>query len=457
MSSTSLNAATRGRWKRYQDTRELPLDWSIRIPSHWQFKRLKEVASVRPSNVDKKSAEGERAVLLCNYVDVYRNDQITADMKFMEATASDAQIEQFSIHAGDVVITKDSETWDDIAVPAFVRDAIDRLVCGYHLALVRPDARLLDGAYLARCFAAEGLADQFRTAANGITRFGLDTQSIKCAVFPVPPIAEQRAIAAFLDRETARIDALIAHKERLISLLEEKRQAVISHAVTRGLDPTAPLKDSGVPSLGMVPRHWQSLALRRVVTKFVDYRGATPKKVPAGVRLVTASNIRSGRIDYGASEDFISEDDYVPWMVRGFPAVGDVLLTTEAPLGETAMVDDDKIALAQRVILFKANRERISNEYLCLFFQSAAGQGELWSRATGSTAIGIKASHLKGISVIVPPLLEQQATAQHVHQVSCGILAAMNPIRDGIARLQEYRTALISAAVTGQIDVRGEV
>jgi type I restriction enzyme, S subunit len=121
------------------------------------------------------------------------------------------------------------------------------------------------------------------------------------------------------------------------------------------------------------------------------------------------------------------------------------------------MVDDDKIAFAQRVILFKGDHERMTNEYLCLFFQSTAGKGELWSRATGSTAIGIKASNLKGVPVIVPPLSEQEAIADDVYRTSSRIIAIIDPLRDGIARLQEYRTALISAAVTGQIDVRGEV
>ncbi len=184
--------------------------------------------------MDKKSVDGEAAVRLCNYVDVYKNEYITAEMEFMAATATDDQIAHFSVRAGDVIITKDSETWDDIAVPAYVPQPIENLVCGYHLALVRADGSQLDGEYLSRCFAAKGINDQFQVAANGITRYGLDTQSIRCALFPLPPLEEQRAITRFLKRETARIDALIEKKERLIALLEEKRQAAVGHAVMRG-------------------------------------------------------------------------------------------------------------------------------------------------------------------------------------------------------------------------------
>jgi type I restriction enzyme S subunit len=123
-----------------------------------------------------------------------------------------------------------------------------------------------------------------------------------------------------------------------------------------------------------------------VINRFVDYRGKTPEKGESGVPLVTARNIKYGHIDFSLSQEFIPEDDYDEWMVRGLPEIGDVLVTTEAPLGEAAQVEDPYIALAQRIILLKADNRQISNEYLKYHFASASGTGELWSRATGSTA-----------------------------------------------------------------------
>ena len=125
---------------------------------------------------------------------------------------------------------------------------------------------------------------------------------------PLPPESEQPAIADFLDRETAKIDALVARKERLIELLQEKRTALITGAVTRGLDPNVPMKDSGVDWLGEIPVHWEVYRLRRVVSKFVDYRGKTPEKSPFGARLVTAKNVKNQSIDFSLSEEFIPED-----------------------------------------------------------------------------------------------------------------------------------------------------
>ena len=144
---------------------------------------------------------------------------------------------------------------------------------------------------------------------------------------------EQRAIARFLDRETGKIDALVAKKERLIELLEEKRTALVTHAITKGLSSDVPRKDTGIPWFGGVPEHWDIVRLSDSVTRFVDYRGKTPEKSSFGVPLVTAKNVKNLIIDFSASREYISEDLYPSWMVRGLPELGDVVVTTEAPLG----------------------------------------------------------------------------------------------------------------------------
>lgn len=144
-------------------------------------------------------------------------------------------------------------------------------------------------------------------------------------------------------------------------------------------------------------------------------------------------------------------------MTRGFPENGDVVVTTEAPLGESAQIIDTYIALAQRIILLKENRDWIINDYLKYYFISLSGQGELWSRATGSTAIGIKASHLKEIYLPVPPLSEQCAISTYIYHETAKIDSLVTKVQAAIEKLKEYRTTLISAAVTGKIDVRGYV
>jgi type I restriction enzyme, S subunit len=230
------------RYKSYASYKDSGVEWLGAIPASWGVDRLKFIADTRFSSVDKHTIDGEVPVRLCNYTDVYYREAITAEIEFMKATATRDEVECYSVRADDVLITKDSETWEDIAVAAHVPETLENVLCGYHLALVRPKRERISGSYLTRAFSARGINDQFRVAATGITRFGIGQTDINDVTFCLPSISEQRAIAEFLDRETAKIDELIAKKERLIQLLEEKRAALITHAVTRGLNPDAPAR-----------------------------------------------------------------------------------------------------------------------------------------------------------------------------------------------------------------------
>jgi hypothetical protein len=216
------------------------------VPVHWRVRKLKYVALVQSSNVDKKTIDGEIPVNLCNYVDVYYNDRITDEIEFMQGTVEPRELEKFQIQKGDVLITKDSEDWRDIAVPSFVPSTMDNVVCGYHLAQVRPQSKDLDGSFLFYAFCARGVNDQFRVAAKGITRFGLAIGAIAGGWFPIPPLDEQRAIASFLDCETERLDRLVSGLPKsptgtgllcqFVRLVHEYRSALITAAVTGKID-----------------------------------------------------------------------------------------------------------------------------------------------------------------------------------------------------------------------------
>lgn len=265
--TTSSKAATElksRKHKSYPKYKDSGVDWLGKIPADWEIRKLKHVSTMCVSNVDKKSVEGEQSVRLCNYVDVYYSDYITDEIEFMEATATPEQVCRLSLKRGDVLITKDSETWEDIAVPAVVDANLEGVLCGYHLAQIRPKHGRSDGEYLFRAFSSQGIREQFFVEANGITRYGLTKDAIASGLFPIPPFDEQRAIAEFLRCETAKIDALIEKKQRLIELLQEKRTALISHAVTKGLDPDARMKDSGIEWLGEIPEHWQVKRLKNI-------------------------------------------------------------------------------------------------------------------------------------------------------------------------------------------------
>lgn len=291
---------------------------------------------------------------------------------------------------------------------------------------------------------------------EGSTFMELSKNKLEMIFLAYPPKPEQEKIASFLDDQTNKIDELISKKERQINLMKEKRAAVITRVVLTGLDPNVPTKESGIEWLGEIPAHWQLLQIRRVMKKFVDYRGKTPEKVSSGIPLITAANVKNGFIDFANVQEYVRVGDYDEWMGRGLPELGDVLITTEAPLGEVAQINNTNIALAQRIIMFKVDKQLMVNEYLKYFVMSGAGSAELITRSTGSTALGIKAWHLKEILITIPPLIEQRKIIQYIDQETSNIDKLISKIQSSIDKLKEYRSALISAAVTGKIDVRGE-
>jgi len=280
----------------------------------------------------------------------------------------------------------------------------------------------------------------------------------------VPPRDEQQAIASFLDRETAKIDALTAKKERLIELLQEKRTAIISHAVTKGLDPTVSLRDSGVEWLGEVPAHWKVLSVRRLAGMIEQ--GWSPV---AEDRL--ASEDEWGVIKLSAVNQGLFRPEEHKTLPEDMEAdkryeikAGDFLLTranTPNLVGDVCVVSNTRryLMLCDLVYRVSVDDNRVSKNYLCYWFLCRAGRYQITRDARGSSLSMVKVSQnsIRSWLVALPPFLEQQAIASYLDRETTKIDALIAKIREGIEKLKEYRTALISAAVTGKIDVRNEV
>ena len=431
------------------------MSWIGMLPAGWSVQSLKRVAAVRSSNVDKLTKDDEAPVRLCNYVDVYHRDVIDESVPFMAATASETEIDRFRLRAGDVLITKDSEAWDDIAVPAYVPDEFTDVLCGYHLAQLRPVPSRLDGSFLRYALLAHPFRDQFRVRANGITRYGLSLDAISGSTLPVPPLERQGAIAGFLDRRTARIDRLVAKKRRLISLLEEKRTALITHAVTRGLDPHAPTKPSGIDWLGDVPTHWGILNLRRVATLKTGHTPSRSKSeywtdctIP-WFGLVDVWQIRDGRRLYlGETAEKISRLGLDNSAAELLPA-GTVVVSRTASVGFSGIMPKP-MATTQDFVNWVCG-EQLVPEYLLYFFR--AMQPEFRRLTHGSTHSTIYMPDVLKFVALLPPLKEQVAVVAFIQQNSDRYFKLVKSITAAIDRLTEYRAALITAAVTGRIDV----
>ena len=358
--------------------------------------------------------------------------------------------EKLALRSGDVVLEKSGGGEKQLVGRAVLFDGEKPSITSNFLARCRP-APGMEPAFvnylLLAIYNARGTFPHLKQS-TGIQN--LDLANFLNIRVSIPPLDTQRRIARFLDEKTARIDGLIEKKRELLDRLAEKRQALITRTVTKGLNPDAPMKSSGIDWLGDIPAYWEIRPLTKCTNR-IDYRGATPEKSSSGVFLVTAKNIKNGQIDYEASKEYIPEETYEYVMRRGKPKLGEVLFTTEAPLGEIARVDHTDIALAQRIIKFSTALEDLTNDYLAYWMYSSAFRADVVSRATGSTALGIKASKLVELRCLLPPKHEQAKISRGLDHDAAERNDAVTEIQTSVERLTEYRAALITAAVTGRI------
>ena len=431
--------------------RDSGIEWIGEIPEGWDVNRLRFHATIKVSNVDKKTIEGEFPVRLCNYTDVYYQERITDDLEFMVATATASQKQQFALISGDVLLTKDSETAEDIGVSALVVGPLRNVVLGYHLALLRGYPDNLENRFLHWQLKATIAKDQLSLSATGVTRFGLRQESIASLQLILPPPTQQRAIADFLDHETSRIDTLIAKRQRIIGLLDEKRSALITQAVTRGLDPTAPMRDSGIEWIGEIPEGWKVAALKRLCSLSANYglNVTGDDYRTSGVRLLRTSDIEES----GLLKD---EGDAVyvdPARATGMTLEhGDILLSRSGTLGRCLRFRDQGAActFAAYLVRFRVSSDQLDNyvEY-CSRAKFFSAQIEI--DAIQSTIANFNGQKYGDINMPIPPLAEQRAIADFLDHETTRIDQLKSLNQRQIELLKEKRQALITAAVTGKI------
>lgn len=419
---------------RYPNYKPSGVEWLGDVPEGWEVKRLKHNASLLTQKTDRR----DHPIGLEN-IESWSGRLVPTETAF--------EGDGIAFESGDILFGK----LRPYLAKAYLAKSAGEAVGDFHV--MRPSASM-DGRFVQY----QILNREFISIVDGST-FGskmprASWEFVGGMKVTRPPLAEQTAIAEFLDRETGKIDELVAEQRRLMELLKEKRQAVISHAVTQGLNPHSPMKPSGIEWLGDVPAGWEVGGMTKYLSSLVDYRGRTPTKVDEGVFLLTARNIRSGKLDYITSQEFIPESEYEDVMRRGKPEVGDVLFTTEAPLGQVANMDRTDVALAQRVLKFRGHPGILDNYFLKYWLMGSFAQADMERLATGSTALGLKGSKVVQLRLCLPPYNEQQEIVAYLDTELAKFDTLTAEAQRAIDLLQERRTALISAAVTGQIDVR---
>ncbi len=300
---------------------------------------------------------------------------------------------------------------------------------------------------------------QIQLAGKGSIMHGLNSTIVKNLLLLLPPPVEQTEITSFLDRETAKIDGLVAEQRRLMELLKEKRQAVISHAVTRGLNPDAPMKPSGVEWLGEVPAHWEVLPLKRIVSiPITDGPHETPQFIDEGVPFVSAEAVSSGTINFSKVRACISAADNARYSLKYSPKLHDIyMVKSGATTGITAIVENrTDFNIWSPLAAIRCNSGSLPH-FVLNFMRSRHFLEAVTLNWSFGTQQNIGMGVIENLACTVPPLEEQVMIAAFLKSevIKFDILTA--EAQRAIDLLQERRTALISAAVTGQFDVRSVV
>ena len=410
--------------------------WARGVPESWTTTRLGNAAEILFSNVDKHSFEEERSVALCNYVDVYKNDRITATIPFMQATADPREIRRFQLHRGDVLATKDSEEADDIAISSLVAEDLPGVLCGYHLALIRRRPHLVSGEYLAWLHASKSFRAQYEASAVGVTRFGLAQQAFKSAIVPLPPLPEQARIVAFLDASCQAIDTAVAAKRKQVRTLEFVRGSVIHRAVAHGLNPSVTMKQTDTEWIPEAPEHWSIVRLKDVMDFFNTVR------VPLSAEERAAMTERTYDY-YGASgvidkvESYHFDGTYILLAEDGAN-----LLTRSKPL---AFVASGRFWVNNHAHIMKPRWRGDET-----FFMHLLESQDYSPFVTGAAQPKLTLDNLARFKVAVPDFEEQRAIGDFVRAKDREAKMLSGQIERQIAVLVAFRGSLVHEFVSGQ-------
>ncbi|MGF6540300.1 hypothetical protein [Paraburkholderia youngii] len=348
-----------GTYSHYQDS---GADWLGKIPAHWTMKRLRFAVELNPSKSEISDLNRDSEVSFLPMEAIGDDGSLN-----VERTRPIREVETGYTYfrEGDVTVAKITPCFEN-GKGALMRGLQGGIGFGTtELIVARPKHEHTSGDYLNWIFRSPGFRREGEASmygAGGQKRVPDDF--VRNFLWAFPPLPEQSAIAAFLNRETTKIDVLVAEQEKLLTLLAEKRQATISHAVTRGLDHEVPMKDSGVAWLGKVPAHWVRTPIKHTLRAIIDSEHKTAPFYEGGEYLVVrTSNVKNGTLVLDDAK-YTDRASFKEWTTRGVPEPGDIVFTREAPAGEACIVPTEfPVCLGQRTVLMKTDKTRLNPYY----------------------------------------------------------------------------------------------
>ncbi len=429
---------------RYSSYKDSGVEWVGEVPGHWDVQPL--YSSVVERDEPNKGMV-EDNLLSLSYGRIVQKD-ITSNDGLLPESFETYQV----VRPGDIVFRLTDLQNDKRSLRSAIVEETGIITSAY-LAVV---PRGPDSKYMSYLFRAYDVTKVFYSMGGGL-RQSMKFADLKRMPTLLPSSKEQVVIAAFLNRETAKIEELVTEQRRLMELLEEKRQAVISHAVTQGLNPRVPMKPSGIEWLGDVPRAWTVIKLGRTVFMQEGPGLRNWQFTGEGTRVICVTNITEAGIDFSRLEKFISTEEYNSSYQHFTVRPGDVLLSSSGnSWGKVAIYDgnEEVILNTSTIRLNEAEGAPLKRDYIAMLLQSDLVREQLGLAMTGSCQPNFGPTHLNSVMVVIPSLDEQAAIVNYLKTETSKLGTLTAEAQRAIDLLQERRTALISAAVTGQIDVR---
>jgi type I restriction enzyme S subunit len=439
----------------YKDT-DLP--WLAQIPAHWEVKRLKFVATINPSKSEINHLPKDFEVSFLPMELVGEGTLTTDKTKTLEDVGQGFTY----FRNGDVVVAKITPSFEN-GKGAIAEGLVNGIGFGTtELHVVRPSNQI-DKKFLYYLT----ISNDFRTIGAGMMQGTAGQKRVPDSFlinYPIayPSLPEQQTIAAYLDRQTAKIDALIARKQRLLDLLAEQRAALISQAVTKGLPKTSevsPLKDSGVAWLGQMPSHWEVKRVK-TLTPFVTSgsRWWAQYYSDDGALFIRIGNISNKTVDIDLDDVQFVTPPKGAEMERTRVRGGDVLISITANIGSVGVVPNniEEAYVNQHIALTRPSREKVNPRWMAYVLISSFGEAQFQSLLYGGTKDGLGLDDIQNLKIPLPPIEEQNSLVDYLDQQTKRLSDLATKIETAIVRLREYRAALISSVVTGKVMVKDE-
>jgi type I restriction enzyme, S subunit len=439
-----------GKYRGHEKYKDSGVEWLGEIPNHWQLKRLRFILESQLVNgLFKKREFWGTGNLIVNVFDVYTENSIVNISSLDRVECNDDDLQRYSAKHGDFFLVRSSLKLEGIGKSASLLNPEEEMVFECHLIRGRPDQKQIDPKLLILYLNCQLTRSLLVSRANQVTMTTIDQSKFKDIHIPLPPLDEQESIAHFLDRKTSQIDALVAKKEALLEKLDEKRTALISHAVTKGLDPNVSMKDSGVEWLGEIPEHWIVSKARFASSIFVPQRNKPELNSDEGLPWVTMDDMSSERI----KETLFKVSD-IAFKIAGSKMLkkNSVIASCIGNFGICAINDVDVIINQQLQAFIPFST--IIPEYLCEIVRISNDYFKMI--ATAATVVYVNQSGFANMPILLPPKEEQEEIVNFTVLKITKIDQQKAKVKEAIALLKEYRTALITNAVTGKIDVRQE-